>query len=98
MVDIEWTRESEERLRSIHDYIAADNPAAAQRVAVQIYEKVQLLRDHPRLGQRYEPIKEREVREILFGHYRIPYEIVTESEITILGVFHSAQDLDRYIQ
>ena len=98
MANIEWTQESEERLRSVHDYIAVDNPSAAYRVVVQIYEKVQLLRKHPRLGHRYEPIKDREVRAILFGHYSIPYELVSDDEIRILGVFHSAMDLDRYIQ
>lgn len=73
MANIEWTHEAEQRLRAVHEYISADNPAAANRVVVQIYEKVQLLRQHPRLGQRYEPIANREVREILYGHYRKPF-------------------------
>lgn len=53
-----------------------------------IYAKVQLLRDHPRLGQRYEPIADREVRETSYGHYRIAYLIVDETRIEVLGVFH----------
>ena len=97
MAEIEWTEEGERRLRSVHDYIAEDNPAAAARVVVEIYEKVQLLRQHPRLGQRYEPIADREVREILYGHYRIPYLILPDDVIRILGVFHSAMDLGRYL-
>ena len=72
MAEIEWTEEGERRLRSVHDYIAEDNPMAAERVVVEIYEKVQLLRQHPRLGQRYEPIADREVREILYGHLPDP--------------------------
>ncbi|MBP85609.1 MAG: hypothetical protein CMJ64_02660 [Planctomycetaceae bacterium] len=58
-------------MEDIHDYIAEDNPMAAFSVVNGIYDKIQLLRDHPRIGQRYAPIPDREVREILYGHYRI---------------------------
>ena len=63
-----------------------------------IYDKIQLLRTHPRLGQRYEPIVDREVRETLYGHYRIAYLLVNEERIEILGVFHGAMDIERYLQ
>jgi len=62
-----------------------------------IYERIQQLRRHPRLGQRYEPIVDREVREILYGHYRIAYLVKSEEWIEILGVFHSALDIERYL-
>ena len=42
-------------------------------VVTGIYEKIKVLSEHPRLGQRYQPICDREVREILYGHYRIEY-------------------------
>ena len=60
-----------------------------------IYAKVQLLREHPRLGQRYEPIQDREVRETTYGHYRIAYLVVDEACITVLGVFHGRMDIER---
>ena len=63
-----------------------------------IYEKIQLLREHPRLGQRYEPIRDHEVREILYGHYRIAYLVKSESRIEILGIFHGAMDIERYLR
>lgn len=63
-----------------------------------IYEKVQLLGEHPRLGQRYGPIADREIREILYGHYRIPYLIKSKDRIEILGVFHGAMDIERYLR
>ena len=85
-------------LRSIFDYISDDNPTAAQSVLSAIYNKVQILRDHPRLGQRHDRITDREVREIIYGHYRIPYLIVDENTIDILGVFHGAMDIERYLK
>lgn len=63
-----------------------------------IFAKVQLLGEHPRLGQRYEPIADREVRESAYGHYRIAYLIVNETRIDVLGVFHASMDIERYLR
>ena len=98
MAAIVWTREAVGWLEEIHDYIAADRPAAAHGVVAGIYDKVQLLRDHPRLGQRYEPILDREVRVILYGHYRIAYLVKSADRIEILGVFHAAMEIERYLK
>jgi len=53
MAQVAWTAEAQLWLRDIHDYIATDNPAAAERVAVANHASVQVLQEHPRLGQRY---------------------------------------------
>jgi plasmid stabilization system protein ParE len=97
MAEITWTEESAQWLRDIHDYIAADNPAAAATVVASIYEKVQLLRDHPEIGHTYQSISGREVRILLYGHYRITYFIKGSGDIDILGIFHGALDIDRYL-
>jgi len=55
LAEINWTRESEIWLRDIYNYIAADDPEAAARTIIEIYEKAQLLRNHPRIGYKYEP-------------------------------------------
>lgn len=38
------------------------------------------------------------VREILYSHYRIAYLIKTESCVEVLGVFHGAMDIERYLK
>lgn len=96
MAEINWTRESEIWLKDIYDYIAADNPDAAARTVLAIFDTAQLLRNHPRLGRRYEPDESREVRILLYEHYRITYLIKPDGNIDILGVFHGALDIDRY--
>ena len=96
MAEINWTRESEIWLEDIYDYIAADDPEAAERTVTFIYEKAQLLRNHPRLGYKYEPERSREVRILLYEHYRIAYLVKPGGDIEILGVFHGALDIDRY--
>ena len=95
MAEVVWTEEALAWLRGIHDYIAEDNPVAALRVAEGIHGRVDQLRDHPESGYRYEQ-SSRHVRILLYGHYRIAYEVGSERNVTILGVFHAALDITRY--
>lgn len=97
MGQVRWTAEAELWLRDIHDYIAQDNPAAAQRTVQRIYEKAQVLRRHPEIGYVYRPRSGRPVRILLYGHYRIAYRVREGEEIEVLGVFHGALDIDRYL-
>ena len=50
MGQIRWTEEALNWLEDIHSYVAQDNPAAAQRVARGIYDKIQSLKDFPQRG------------------------------------------------
>jgi len=70
---------------------------AAARTIVSIYEKAQLLTNHPKLGHKYEAEESREIRILLYEHYRITYLIKPDGSIDILGVFHGALNIDRYL-
>lgn len=95
MVQVTWTHESLRWLEDIFEYIAADNPEAARTVVDGIYQQAQRLSDFPDLGYRYRP-SARNVRILLYGHYRIAYLIKDPESIDILGVFHGALDIRRY--
>ena len=97
MVEINWTREAQVWLSDIYNYIALENRDAATRTVGGIFQKAQLLKRHPKLGYRYEAEESREVRILLYGHYRIAYLIKSESSIDILGVFHGALNIERYL-
>lgn len=97
MAEIVWTEEAERWLRDIHDYIAADNPAAAAKVVAGIFEKAQVLRRFPEIGHKYRDEPEGEIRILLYGHYRIAYLLRASQAIDVLGVFHGALDLARYL-
>ena len=97
MAQINWTAESERWLRDIHDYIAEDNLQAATRVVEGIYDRVQILRQFPELGHRYDRHADQHIRILLYGHYRIAYLIKPDGAIDILGVFHGALEIDRYL-
>ena len=61
-----------------------------------IYESAQQLTEFPELGYRYHGSRD-QVRILLYGHYRIAYLIKADGNIDILGVFHGALDIDRYL-
>lgn len=96
MARIRWTAEAQRWLRDIYDYIAQDNPAAAGKIVSGIYGKSQILRDFPQIGHKYRSEPEGDVRILLYGHYRIAY-LIKDEQIDILGVFHGALDIDRYL-
>lgn len=95
MAEIRWTAEAQRWLKEIHDYIAADNPDAASRTVAGIVERVEALSRFPELGHRYE--QRPDVRVLLYGHYRIAY-LVRAANVDILGVFHAALDIARYLE
>lgn len=97
MVEIRWTDEAYRWLRDIRDYIAENNPNAAQKVVSGIYERAQILVEFPEIGYKYREDKDGEIRVLVYGHYRMAYLIKSESVIDILGIFHGALDIDRYL-
>lgn len=97
MAKVIWSREARDWLQEIHAYIAQDNPSAADRTVAGIAAKAEALSRFPELGHRYTKRSERNVRIVLYGHYRIAYEVAAGEEIRILGVFHGALDIRRFL-
>ena len=97
MAEIRWTTEAEIWLKDIYDYIAHHDPSAAARVVAGIYEKAQVLKEYPEIGYKYRSEPEGEIRILLYGHYRIAYLLADHRPINILGVFHGALEIDRYL-
>lgn len=97
MAEINWTTEAEKWLRDINEYIAKDNPTAAVKVVSEIYKKVQVLQKFPEIGYKYRTEPEGEIRILLYGHYRVAYLLKGKERLDILGVFHGALDIERYL-
>jgi toxin ParE1/3/4 len=82
-------------LRDIVDYIALDNPAAAEQVYRRIVEATTRLRRFSDLGR---PGRVPDTREFMVS--RLPYVIVYETDedtVTVLAVFHAARDWPRLL-
>ena len=97
MVSINWTNEAQFWLKDIYDYIKLENPIIATKVINEIYQKVQILKSFSQIGYSYENDENQDIRILLYGHYRIAYLIKDKNTIDILGVFHGALAIERYI-
>jgi plasmid stabilization system protein ParE len=97
VAEIRWTDEAAIWLEDIYKYIAEHNPEAAARVVEGIYRKVQILAEFPEIGYRYQVETEGNISVILYGHYRIAYLFRRPDMVEILGVFHGALDMKRYL-
>lgn len=95
MVELNWTEEANQWLEDIFEYIALENPDAARRVAIGIYERAQTLKNFPHSGYHYQA-STRDVRILLYGHYRIAYLIKPDNNIDILGIFHGSLEISKY--
>ena len=85
------TRLAREDLLSIWSYIAADNPAAADRVLDAIDRRCALLADDPALGPARPDIAP-QLRYSPVGSYLIFYRQVAEG-VEIVRVLHGARNL-----
>ena len=83
-------------LEGIIDYIALDNPVAAETVYRGIVQTAERLPEFPALGRsgRHPGTRELSVPEM---PYLIVYEVGAET-VTILAVFHTSRDLARALR
>ncbi len=87
-----WSPLAIERVSEIAEYIAQDNPLAAEKWLDKIFLLVERLADFPDSGRVVPEVNNKMFREIISGNYRIIYKH-EESEIFILTVRHSKQIL-----
>lgn len=86
---LRWTAPALRDLEAIGDYIARDNPAAADRIVARILDRAALLVDHPRAGRagRVPETREMVVPDTLF----ILPNRVKGDVVEVLAVFHGAR-------
>jgi len=83
-----WTRVALHDLRHLQEYIAEDNPSAASSMVNRIQEATQRLKKHPQMGR---PGRVQGTREfVIAGSPYIVVYILTDTEIQIVAVIHSA--------
>ncbi|HPG38803.1 MAG TPA: type II toxin-antitoxin system RelE/ParE family toxin [bacterium] len=89
---IVWSALALSRMNEIMDYISLDKPDAARKWAENLFEKIENLQLFPKSGRVVPELKRADIRELIYGNYRIIYKIQLESTV-ILTIRHGKQKL-----
>lgn len=85
-----WSPEAQEDINLLRAYIAEEDPAAARRVVLRIFDTIeQLLPDNPHIGR---PGRVAGTRELVIPRtpYIVPYRF-QDGNIIVLRVYHGAR-------
>jgi toxin ParE1/3/4 len=90
--EVAWTEQATSDLEEITTFISQTNPAAAERIANAIVDRVNLLRTVPLMGAIYPSGSAGRHRFVVSGKYRIFYRVQEDKErVEILCIRHHAR-------
>jgi len=87
-----WSPLAIERVSEIAEYIAEDNISASINWINDIFEKIEQLNEFPESGRIIPELNRNNIRDLIFGNYRIVYRIGTK-QMSILTIRHMKQIL-----
>ena len=87
MSKVSWMPSALDDLKSIRDYIAKDSVYYAGKFVEGAFKAVERLKQFPRSGRMVPEMENPALREIIYGSYRIIYEL-DNSNVQILTVVH----------
>jgi len=83
---VRWTNRAQRDLAEIGDYIAQDNPVAAERWVAALFKLAERAACFPLAGRRVPEIGRDDVRELLLRNYRLVYRVLDRA-VDVLTVF-----------
>ena len=87
-----WTETATEDLRGIVEFIAADSPDAARRLAEAILAKIEHLQQFPRMGRTVPEKGDPAIREVILSPYRIIYHLRQgRGVLHVARIWHAAR-------
>jgi toxin ParE1/3/4 len=87
-----WTDQAVADLREISKFIGRRNPQAAIRLGEAMFARVERLADFPFMGRMVPEVGRSNLREIIYGSYRIFYRVIERTMmIEVLRVWHAAR-------
>ena len=91
MVEVRWTAQSIEDIRSIAEFISKESKKYADSQVDSFFVYAEILESFPNAGRIVPETNNKALRELLIGSYRVIYEIISSKRIDILAVHHSAR-------
>lgn len=93
MTKVLWTKPAFQDLQSIKDYISRDSVYYSEKFTTDIIMATERLSQFPQSGRMAPEIGEENTREIIYGSYRIMYQIRREA-IYITQVTHGKRSFE----
>jgi addiction module RelE/StbE family toxin len=88
-----WTSVAKRDIQSIYEYIARDSVYYAGEYTDKLINSVERLKEFPYSGRVVPEIGDINVREIIYGSYRLMYHVdETADTVSITQVSHGAQE------
>lgn len=91
--EVRWSTPALLDLEALCDSIAQDDPRAADRLANKIEHLVEGLVEHPRIGRKVPEFNREDLRERIYGLYRIVYRLLGEATIEVVAIHPAARPL-----
>jgi len=96
MAEVIWTEPALDSLKAIVDYIAEDSLVYAERFAHNVVVAPRILAEYPQSGRVVPEYKDEAIRELIYGAYRIIYQI-RGSNCYVVAVIHASRSLLRHL-
>jgi len=96
MAEIVWTAPALDDLDKIAEYIALDKLGAAQLLAQNVFERIDLLSEMPNSGRKVPELSPSKYKEVIVGPCRVFYRFTADT-VYILHVIRAEGELRRYL-
>ena len=92
MAEVIWTEPALDSLKSIFEYIAGDSFVYAERVVNHVLAAPKKLSEFPFCGRMVPEFQDKNIRELIYGSYRIIYQI-RQNICYVVAVIHGSRDI-----
>ena len=96
MARLIWTDPALLDLDEIAEYIALDKPAAAAKLVLRVFDRLDRLGLHPQSGRRLPELPKSPYREVIVGPCRVFYR-AEKNLVYILHVMRGERELREYL-
>jgi toxin ParE1/3/4 len=93
MVEVKWSTQSLIDIDHIAEYIANDSIKYAEHIVFEIFLSTDILKNFPKSGRIVPELRNKRMRELLVGPYRIIYHINNPNLINIITIHHAKRQL-----
>lgn len=92
MADVIWTEPALDSLKNLFEYIAGDSFVYAERVVTHVLNAPKKLADFPFCGRMVPEFQDKNIRELIYGSYRVIYQI-RQNICYVVAVIHGSRDI-----